>query len=87
MLPVRDGVLVVPAVLPLHVPEAALKLTVAEWLGLPTTPSRRTAMPDDELPPAPYEGAGLRGDDPDQHGLPQEPGSVVQDESDESETP
>jgi hypothetical protein len=31
---VADGVLVVPAVLPLHIPDAALDLTVAEWLGI-----------------------------------------------------
>lgn len=32
--PVADGVLVVPAVLPIHIPEAALALTVREWLGV-----------------------------------------------------
>lgn len=34
-LPVADGVLVIPAVLPLHIPATALHLTVAEWLGHP----------------------------------------------------
>ncbi|MFI6909638.1 hypothetical protein ACIBKY_50845 [Nonomuraea sp. NPDC050394] len=33
-MPVDDGVLVVPAVLPLHVPAAAYGMTVAEWLQL-----------------------------------------------------
>lgn len=32
-----DGVLVIPAVLPIHIPTTALHLTVAEWLGVPTT--------------------------------------------------
>ncbi|MER7500463.1 hypothetical protein AB0L05_27775 [Nonomuraea pusilla] len=31
---VADGVLVVPHLLPLHVPDGALTLTVAEWLGV-----------------------------------------------------
>lgn len=32
--PVADGVLVIPAVLPIHIPETALDLTVREWLAL-----------------------------------------------------
>ncbi|MEV4287374.1 hypothetical protein AB0K40_17860 [Nonomuraea bangladeshensis] len=35
VLPVADGVLVIPHVLPLHIPDTALGLTVREWLGLP----------------------------------------------------
>ncbi|MGP3914325.1 hypothetical protein [Nonomuraea sp. 10N515B] len=31
---VADGVLVIPHVLPVHVPEIALGLTVGEWLGV-----------------------------------------------------
>lgn len=31
---VADGVLVIPHLLPLHVPAGALELTVAEWLGI-----------------------------------------------------
>lgn len=31
---VADGVLVIPHLLPVHVPTGALHLTVAEWLGL-----------------------------------------------------
>lgn len=38
VLPVHDGVLLVPAVLPIHIPTSALGLTVAEWLNL--QPSR-----------------------------------------------
>ncbi|MDF5756673.1 hypothetical protein [Spongiactinospora sp. TRM90649] len=38
-------------------------------------------MPEDDLPPLPYGGAGLIGDDPSQDDLPQEPGSAVEDES------
>ncbi|MET8866515.1 hypothetical protein ABZW11_26555 [Nonomuraea sp. NPDC004580] len=33
--PVADGVLVIPHVLPIHIPDTALTLTVAEWLGHP----------------------------------------------------
>jgi hypothetical protein len=33
------GVLVVPFVLPLEVPEDALHMTVAEWLGVDRAPS------------------------------------------------
>jgi hypothetical protein len=32
--PVADGVLVIPAVLPIHIPHDALGLTVREWLGV-----------------------------------------------------
>ncbi|MFI6485300.1 hypothetical protein ACIBH1_45835 [Nonomuraea sp. NPDC050663] len=34
IFPVHDGVLVVPAVLPFHVPAEAYGLTVAAWLSL-----------------------------------------------------
>lgn len=34
VLPVADGVLVIPHLLPLHIPTTALTLTVAEWLGV-----------------------------------------------------
>ncbi|MGW6499312.1 hypothetical protein [Nonomuraea angiospora] len=42
VFPCQDGVLLVPAVLPIHVPEAALSLTVAEWLNL--QPSREVTL-------------------------------------------
>lgn len=32
--PINGGTLVVPAVLPFFVPDAALTLTVEEWLGI-----------------------------------------------------
>ncbi|MEV4173999.1 hypothetical protein [Nonomuraea sp. NPDC049709] len=35
VMPVADGVLVIPHVLPLHIPATALDLTVREWLALP----------------------------------------------------
>ncbi|MFD1546994.1 hypothetical protein [Nonomuraea guangzhouensis] len=35
--PVADGVLVVPHLLPIHIPRSAMLLTVAEWVGV--TPS------------------------------------------------
>lgn len=31
---VADGVLVVPHVLPIHVPHSALSLSVGEWVGI-----------------------------------------------------
>ncbi|WP_343951703.1 hypothetical protein [Nonomuraea longicatena] len=34
VFPTDDGVLVVPALLPIHVPTSAFGLTVAEWLLL-----------------------------------------------------
>ncbi|WP_188188028.1 hypothetical protein [Nonomuraea sp. SYSU D8015] len=34
LFPVADGVLVVPYTLPFLVPDKALPLTVAEWLGV-----------------------------------------------------
>ena len=34
VLPVADGVLVIPHLLPLHIPHHALDLTVREWLGV-----------------------------------------------------
>jgi hypothetical protein len=43
VLPVCDGVLLVPAVLPIHIPAATLGLTVAEWLNL--QPSREEVNP------------------------------------------
>ncbi|NUW45564.1 hypothetical protein [Nonomuraea rhodomycinica] len=33
--PVADGVLVIPRLLPIAIPESALGLSVREWLGLP----------------------------------------------------
>jgi hypothetical protein len=36
--PVADGVLVVPAILPIHIPTADLDLTVAQWIGTDPTP-------------------------------------------------
>lgn len=33
--PTEDGWLVIPHILPIHVPQEALVLTVAEWLNLP----------------------------------------------------
>ncbi|WP_171074987.1 hypothetical protein [Nonomuraea basaltis] len=38
VFPCQDGVLLVPAVLPIHIPADAFGLTVAEWLNL--QPSR-----------------------------------------------
>lgn len=38
VMPVADGVLVVPYVLPIHVPQGAEDLTVREWLNLSSTP-------------------------------------------------
>ncbi|MEU5863479.1 hypothetical protein ABZ815_20080 [Nonomuraea sp. NPDC047529] len=40
VFPCQDGVLLVPAVLPIHVPAAALGLTVAEWLNLQPSEKR-----------------------------------------------
>lgn len=82
VFPVEDGVLVVPAVLPIHVPEAAMKLTVVEWLTL-MNPSKEDIMPEEEMPTAPYRDADVTEHDPDQSGLPQEPGSVVEDGSED----
>ena len=80
MFPIEDGVLVVPAVLPIHVPVADLKLTVADWLTLHT---KEIAMPEAELPPRPWRDADVTEHDPDQSWLPQEPGSVIADENPE----
>lgn len=33
VLPVADGVLIVPRVLPLHIPADMLDVSVREWLG------------------------------------------------------
>ena len=54
VFPVRGGVLAVPAVLPIHVSDDELKLTVADWLarGAPGAP---TAF----LDPADHLVAGL----------------------------
>ncbi|MEU6789971.1 hypothetical protein ABZ912_63260 [Nonomuraea angiospora] len=79
MFPVEDGVFVVPAVLPMRLSNADLKLTVADWLGLNTL--KEDVMPDDELPPRPWMDADVTEPDPDQSWLPQEPGSAVEDES------
>ncbi|GAA3172631.1 hypothetical protein [Nonomuraea roseoviolacea] len=35
--PVADGVLVIPHLLPIIVPDTALPMTVAEWLGVSPT--------------------------------------------------
>ncbi|MEV6154906.1 hypothetical protein AB0L53_31655 [Nonomuraea sp. NPDC052129] len=78
--PVEDGVLIVPAVLPIHVPEGELKLSLADWLAL-NTPNKEDVMSDDELPPSPFMDADVTEFDPDQSWLPQEPGSVVEDEA------
>jgi hypothetical protein len=84
VFPVEDGVLVVPAVLPILVTSADLKLTVADWLRL--TPLEVVVTPDGETeprPPVPWMDADVTEDDPDQSWLPQEPGSVVEDESED----
>jgi hypothetical protein len=84
VFPVEDGVLIVPAVLPIYVPEAELKLSVADWLAL-NSPNKEDVMSDDELPPRPFMDADVTEFDPDQSWLPQEPGSVVEDETPEEE--
>ncbi|MBB4915105.1 hypothetical protein [Streptosporangium saharense] len=38
VFPVVDGVLVVPAALPFHVPTSVYGMTVAEWLNLDRVP-------------------------------------------------
>ncbi|WP_431928485.1 hypothetical protein [Nonomuraea jabiensis] len=83
VFPVEDGVLVVPAVLPMRLSNADLKLTVADWLGLNTL--KEDVMPDDELPPRPWMDADVSELDPDQSWLPQEPGSAVEDENPDEE--
>jgi hypothetical protein len=92
VFPVRDGVLVVPAVLPVRVSDDELKMTVADWLALkemhmpdPSMPdlSKEVTLLDGQLPLPPYADAGVTALDPDQDGLPQEPGSAV--EEDDSE--
>ncbi|TMR99503.1 hypothetical protein [Nonomuraea basaltis] len=84
VFPVEDGVLIVPAVLPIRLSNADLKLTVADWLALNTL-TEEDVMPDDELPPRPWMDADVTEFDPDQSWLPQAPGSVVEDESPEEE--
>ncbi|WP_162795817.1 hypothetical protein [Nonomuraea lactucae] len=85
VFPVEDGVVVVPAVLPLRVTSADLKMTVAEWLRL--TPLEAVVSPDDEdsLPPRPYRDADVTEYDPDQSEMPQVPGSAVEDEDPDEE--
>lgn len=88
MFPVRDGVLVVPAILPIHVSDDHLKLTVADWLALKETRMPDPSMPDlsedvpildGQLPIPPYADAGPTAHDPVQDGLAQEPGSAIDD--------
>ncbi len=86
VFPVEDGALIVPAVLPIRVTIADLKLTVADWLRLTTL--EVVVTPDDEAAPtpaAPFMDADVTEYDPDQSWLPQEPGSVVEDENPEEE--
>ncbi|MEV0236859.1 hypothetical protein [Nonomuraea sp. NPDC050786] len=84
----RDGVDVVPAVLPIRISDDELKLTVADWLALKeinmSNPSPE-AIPilDGQLPLPPYADAAVTVLDPDQEGLPQEPGSAIDDEYEE----
>ncbi|MGR6915436.1 hypothetical protein ACU635_14420 [[Actinomadura] parvosata] len=82
VFPVEDGALVVPAVLPIRVTNADLKLTMADWLAQHTL--EVVVTPDDETeprPPVPFMDADVTEDDPDQSWLPQEPGSAVEDEN------
>lgn len=94
VFPARDGVLVVPAVLPIHITDDELKLTVADWLALkeitmpaPSLPDLSEEIPllDGQLPLPPYADAGVTTLDPDQAGLPQEPGSTVEDEGEDAD--
>lgn len=85
MFPARDGLLVVPAVLPIHVSDDELKMTVADWLTHREIPmSDPSAEPievldgQDPLPLPPFAGAGVTALDPDQDALPQEPGSAIE---------
>ncbi|MEV1003392.1 hypothetical protein [Nonomuraea sp. NPDC050202] len=86
MFPGRDGVLVVPAILPIHVSGDELTMTVADWLAL-----KEITMPDssepievldgqDPLPVPPFADASTTVLDPGQDGLPQDPGSAIDDD-------
>ncbi|MFI9553735.1 hypothetical protein [Nonomuraea endophytica] len=80
--PTEDGVLLVPAVLPIRVTSADLTLTVADWLRL-TAVEEVVVIPGDEpepVPSAPFMDADVTEFDPDQSWLPQEPGSSVETE-------
>ncbi|MEV0313513.1 hypothetical protein [Nonomuraea fuscirosea] len=83
LFPVEDGVLVVPVALPFRVSNADLKLTVADWLAQHTLEDVVTPDDEDLKPAAPYMDADVTEFDPDQSWLPQEPGSVVEDENPE----
>ncbi|MEU7894120.1 hypothetical protein AB0B45_14790 [Nonomuraea sp. NPDC049152] len=85
VFPVEDGVLLVPAVLPIRVTSADLKMTVADWLRLTTVEVVVTPDDEDPTPPAPYMGADVTEFGPDQSWLPQEPGSVVEDDNPDDE--
>ncbi|MEW1838557.1 hypothetical protein AB0392_11435 [Nonomuraea angiospora] len=85
----RDGVDVVPAVLPIRISDDELKLSVADWLALKETSMSHPSMPDlsdevpileGQMPLPPYADAAVTVLDPDQAGLPQEPGSAIEDE-------
>ncbi len=87
MLPVRDGVLVVPAVLPIRISDDELKISVADWLALKEVSMSNASDEEvpildgqDPLPVAPFADAGVSALDPDQEELPQEPGSAIEDE-------
>lgn len=87
MFPVGDGVDVVPDLLPIRISDDELKLTVADWLALKETSMslspEEIPFLDGQLPLPPYADAGVTELDPGQTGLPQEPGSVVEDEDEE----
>lgn len=79
--------LLVPAVLPIRVTSADLKLTVADWLRL-TALEEVVVTLDDEpepVPSAPFMDADVTEFDPDQSWLSQEPGSSVESEEPEEE--
>ncbi|MFI7709205.1 hypothetical protein [Nonomuraea sp. NPDC049480] len=89
----RDGVDVVPAYLPIRISHDELKMTVADWIALKETSMSKPSMPnlsegvtvlDGQLPLPPYADAGPTALDPDQDGLPQEPGSAVEDDDEEA---
>ncbi|MCF6467413.1 hypothetical protein FAF44_03150 [Nonomuraea sp. MG754425] len=85
VLPVRDGMLVVPAVLPIHVSDDELKMTVADWLALKEIPMPQPEPIEvldgqDPLPLPPFADASTTVLDPGQDVLPQDPGSAIDDE-------
>jgi hypothetical protein len=86
---VRDGVLAVPAVLPIPISDDELKMTVADWLALKeitmSNPADEIPILAGQFPLPPYADAGVTTLDPDQAGLPQEPGSAVEDESEDAD--